>query len=81
MKITKTVLAKELKAGDEIQLRKGVYHGLVLRRVITSPRGKILPITDKYGNNPITHTALPPDQKVTILIEGDPSPTVGLYEI
>jgi hypothetical protein len=79
MNIPKIVRAKDLQVGDRIPLFENCFSGRPIEKITITPRNRIL-VCDKYNSNMFS-SALDPMQKITILVDGEPSPTVGLWEI
>jgi len=79
MNIPKIVRAKDLQVGDRIPLFKNCFSGRPIGKITITSRNRIL-VCNEY-NSIMFGNALDPMQKITILIDGEPSPTVGLWEI
>ena len=91
MKLLKRVRAKDVKVGDELL---PLYywtkkHGYVVGKIKITKRGNVMfyrynpyDITDTFDNYYlIMDNGIPPEQWLEIIIDGEPSPDVGLYDI
>lgn len=90
MKLVKRVRAKDVQVGDELiplyyWTKK---HGYVVGSIKITKRNNIMfyrypySTDDAFENyNLIMDNSIPPEQWLEIIVDGEPSPEVGLYDI
>ena len=80
MIVKKKIRVSDIQPGDVTLTNVDSRYGVEVSRVERTKKGKIL-VMNRYGTNPIFGLGLDPKQWIYVLVEGEPDPIIGLYEI